>query len=96
MRLIAYLVGCMLLSAPLAHAQLANKSCKIGGCSGQLCVPVSDEGISTCEYRAQYACYKQAHCRRLKNGQCGWVMSKKLRACLKNPPSVAHYSTLTL
>ncbi len=61
--------------------------CFVGGCSSQIC---SDQpgAISTCEYRAEYACYKSAVCERQQNGQCGWTDTTTLRACLLNPPSL--------
>ena len=58
--------------------------CKPTGCSGQIC---SDQDmITTCEYRAQYACYKDAICERQTTGQCGWTQTTKLKSCLANPP----------
>lgn len=56
--------------------------CKVAGCSGQLCVEQEDDGISTCEYREEYACYKTATCERQTNGQCGWTQTAALRRCL--------------
>lgn len=57
-------------------------SCHVGGCSGQLCVDAKDDGISTCEWREEYACYQKATCERQKSGSCGWTETKALRACL--------------
>lgn len=61
--------------------------CYVGGCSSQIC---SDQegAISTCEYRAEYACYKTATCERQQNGQCGWTKTSKLSMCLNNPPAL--------
>lgn len=58
--------------------------CFAGGCSGQIC---SDDpnAISTCEYKAAYACYRSAKCERQQNGQCGWTDTPELRSCLINP-----------
>ena len=58
-------------------------TCFVGGCSGQIC---SEEpgAISTCEFRAEYACYKTAKCERQTNGQCGWTETPTLRMCLDN------------
>lgn len=61
--------------------------CFVGGCSAQLCT--DDPGaVSTCEYRAEYACYKTARCERQPGGQCGWTETSKLKACLRNPPGL--------
>lgn len=57
--------------------------CVVGGCSGQLCVdPLSEPGISTCEWRPEYACYANATCERQVDGQCGWTQTAELQACL--------------
>lgn len=60
--------------------------CIIGGCSSQIC---SDEDvITTCEFRAEYACYQKAECKRQANGVCGWTQTPTLAACLSNPPNL--------
>lgn len=60
--------------------------CRPSGCSGQIC---SDEDIaSNCEFRPEYACYKEATCERQVGGECGWTQTATLSACLANPPAV--------
>lgn len=61
------------------------KDCFVGGCSSQLC---SDQegAISTCEWRAEYACYREATCERQANDKCGWTETPELTACLADPP----------
>jgi hypothetical protein len=60
------------------------KACFASGCSGQVC---SDEMVvSTCMYRPEYACYKQAKCERQATGECGWTPTPAFNACLANPP----------
>ncbi len=55
--------------------------CKPTGCSSQVC---SDEDrVTTCEYRAEYACYQSATCERQSNGECGWTTTTKLLTCLE-------------
>ncbi|MFA5935469.1 MAG: hypothetical protein WC787_01265 [Patescibacteria group bacterium] len=62
-------------------------TCIIGGCSSQLCVDDTGEPIvSTCEFRAEYACYNGATCERQTSGDCGWTQTAELTACLRNPP----------
>jgi hypothetical protein len=60
-------------------------ACYRGGCSGQLCTDSPNAG-STCEWRAEYACYTSATCARQSNGQCGFTSTPALTACLANPP----------
>lgn len=59
--------------------------CYVGGCSAQLCTD-DPAAVSTCEYRAEYACYREATCERQDNGECGWTETSELRSCLRNPP----------
>lgn len=58
----------------------ATKACIVTGCSGQVCS--DEEIITTCEYRAEHACYKQARCERQPTGKCGWTETTALRACV--------------
>jgi hypothetical protein len=58
-----------------------SAGCFVGGCSGQICS--DQEGVvSTCEWRADYACYQSATCERQASGECGWTASASLNACL--------------
>lgn len=57
--------------------------CRPTGCSGQVCA--DKEVITTCEYRSEYACYKEsfAVCERQRNGECGWTKNSALQQCLE-------------
>jgi hypothetical protein len=57
------------------------KPCFKTGCSSQVCA--DEEVITTCEYRAEYECYKTAKCERQANGKCGFTDTPELRRCLK-------------
>jgi len=59
----------------------SGKPCIKTGCSGQVCS--DEEVITTCEYRSEYDCYKQARCERQANGECGFTQTRELTACLK-------------
>lgn len=66
-------------------------ACVRDGCSGQMCVEERADGnglATTCEYRAEYACYNAARCERQVTGACGWTVTPELSACLANPPSI--------
>src|SRR3989344_3635208 len=69
---------------------IAFNGCAVAGCSGQLCVSAEEAGeiFTTCEYRAEYACYKEASCEPQADGTCGWTQTTELRACLNNPPAL--------
>ncbi|GMV13547.1 MAG: hypothetical protein HS104_27650 [Polyangiaceae bacterium] len=58
--------------------------CFTSGCSGQIC---SDTDVmSTCEWKPEYACYKQyGKCELQAGGKCGWTKTDELAACLANP-----------
>jgi len=61
-------------------ASSALKPCIKTGCSSQIC---ADETVmSTCEYKAEYACYKKATCERQADGNCGFTKTKELTSCL--------------
>ncbi len=60
-------------------------ACVRGGCSSQLCIEEGSGGISTCEWRPEYACYQRATCERQASGACGFTPSAELTACLANP-----------
>ena len=62
----------------------AKTGCVVTGCSRQVCA--DDDVMTTCQYRAEYACYRRARCERQTNGKCGWTQTPELAACLKNPP----------
>ena len=55
--------------------------CKKIGCSGQICS--EQDIITTCEWRAEYACYRHAICERNPSGECGWRETPELKACLQ-------------
>lgn len=63
-----------------ADTTRATKACVVTGCSGQMCA--DEEAMTTCEYRADYACYKTARCERQPTGACGWTETPALRACV--------------
>jgi hypothetical protein len=67
-----------------------SQPCIKTGCSGTICTEPGNEQMSTCEYKPEYACYKEAACVRRKDASCGWFEDDgKLKACLANPPKQA-------
>jgi len=60
------------------------KGCAVAGCSAQLCVPAeqAEEIVTTCEFRPEYACYRDATCEVQADGACGWTMTENLARCL--------------
>lgn len=58
--------------------------CFTTGCSGQICA--DQDMMTTCEWKPEYACYKQfGKCELQAGGKCGWTPSADLTACLNNP-----------
>ncbi len=54
--------------------------CVVTGCSDHVC---ADEAVmTTCEWREEYACYKDARCERQADGRCGWTETAELLSCL--------------
>lgn len=82
-------------AAPKTSPFDTDKSCRVTGCSSELCV---DSSISTvpslCEWRQEYACYREATCEVQENGNCGWTFDDKLKLCLEGSQDVAR-PTLT-
>lgn len=59
------------------------KRCIVGGCSGQLCVDASQGDVaSTCEWKEEYACYKDSTCGVQADGSCGWLNPASLNQCI--------------
>lgn len=56
-------------------------ACVVTGCSGQVCA--EDHVATTCEWRPEYACYRDANCGRFgAGGSCGWQATPELARCL--------------
>ena len=70
---------------------IVANGCAVSGCSGQLCVSMEEasDTFTTCEYRAEYACYAEASCEPQTDGKCGWTQTTELKQCLANPPAEA-------
>ena len=56
------------------------------GCSGTVCAEPGSDVVTTCEFKPEYACYREATCERQPDGKCAWTQSAELTACLANPP----------
>jgi len=54
--------------------------CRPTGCSSQVCS--EEDVVTTCEFKPEYACYKEAVCERQADGECGWTETTKLLSCL--------------
>jgi hypothetical protein len=67
----------------------AGGECIKGGCSGTVCTEPGNDVVTTCEYKAEYACYQTAKCERQADSKCGWTQSPELTACLANPPPMS-------
>ncbi len=77
--------------APLpSDGGMVFNGCATAGCSGQLCVSADEAAdmVTTCEFRAEYACYKEASCEPQVDGKCGWTQTKELTQCLASPPNM--------
>lgn len=59
-----------------------GNGCVVTGCSGQLCA--EQHAVTTCEWRPQYACYREAVCERQQDGACGWTQTPVLTTCLSS------------
>jgi len=71
-----------LTTATVTITKSGANTCYVGGCSGEICSDRQDI-VSTCIYKAEFACYKTATCARQTNGQCGWTQTTELTSCLQ-------------
>lgn len=70
-----------------------KKTCIVTGCSSQVC---SDkEVITTCEWKAGYACFRNAKCEVQPNGECGWTKTAEYEACLNQMITAGKQSATT-
>jgi hypothetical protein len=58
--------------------------CMKTGCGGTVCA--EREVVTTCEFRPEHACYRNALCERQPNGRCAFTQTPALTSCLANPP----------
>jgi hypothetical protein len=65
---------------------VSQAACRKTGCSSQLCA--DSDMMTTCEFRAEYACYQTAVCERGTDGQCGFRKTAALTSCLAAPPGL--------
>ena len=63
-----------------ANSTVALKPCVKTGCSKEICA--EEEMMSTCEYKAEYECYKKATCERQADGNCGFTKKPQLTSCV--------------
>lgn len=73
-------------STPTGRSQSGScntdADCMRGGCSGTICQSRKAEPVvTTCEYRPEYACYKQIECG-CTAGQCKWKENPKFLSCV--------------
>lgn len=75
---------------PAQGEGMVVNGCAVAGCSQQLCVSADEAAnmVTTCEYRAEYACYREASCEPQSDGKCGWTETAELKQCLANPPMI--------
>lgn len=62
-----------------------DADCLAGGCSGQFCLPrdKASQAYTTCEWRADYACYAENNCA-CRNNKCQWSDNQRFQDCLEN------------
>ena len=77
---------------PPPQTGIVANGCAVSGCSMQLCISAEEAaaggGVSTCEFRPEYACYREASCEIQANGKCGWTETETLKQCLAHPPAI--------
>lgn len=74
--------------APPTQGAFPAGSCIKTGCGSTVCAEPGQEVMTTCEFRPEHACYRDAKCERQANGACGWTETPELQMCRANPPPV--------
>lgn len=75
--------GQILATFKFTNQMIPAKSCKVGGCNGELCLEENAEELSTiCLYKPEYECLKTTACEVQENSQCGWTKTEELGKCL--------------
>ena len=66
---------------PKSVSPQPTTECFVGGCSSEVC---SDRAgvVSTCIYKPEFACYKNATCKRQSDNKCGWSQTTELKKCV--------------
>jgi eight-cysteine-cluster-containing protein len=73
--------NCLTIFAPECTK---DSDCAKAGCSGQLCVPLSRENMTTtCEMRPEYSCLNLTSCGCVQ-GKCGWAQNSNYTGCVAN------------
>lgn len=75
---------------PAEGEGIVFNGCAVAGCSQQLCVSADQAAtiVTTCEFRSEYVCYREASCEPQADGKCGWTQTPALTQCLANPPAI--------
>ncbi|HLC96580.1 MAG TPA: eight-cysteine-cluster domain-containing protein [Candidatus Nanoarchaeia archaeon] len=61
----------------------SDSDCLRSGCSGTICQPKDAEPIyTTCEYKAEYACYDEINCACINN-RCWWDKTSLFEQCVQ-------------
>ncbi len=61
---------------------ISNSDCIKGGCSGTVCHSKSEQIFTTCEYKAEYDCYRIISCGCI-SGKCQWQKTDEFENCIK-------------
>src|SRR3954470_3389455 len=78
--------------APIgSQVPAAGGDCVKTGCSGTICAEPGNEVVTTCEMKAEYACYQDAECKRQGDGKCGWTQTPQLTKCMASPPAMENH-----
>lgn len=67
---------------------VSDNECTTGGCSGVICQSKNTEPIiTTCEYKPEYACYREISCGCINN-KCQWDKTQEFDTCIEEARSL--------
>ncbi len=67
----------------LFTSPIVNAACVITGCNNEICSASIEPHFGICEWKVQYQCYQEfGVCAADNEGNCGWINTPELEACL--------------
>src|SRR4051794_7722789 len=89
--LLLFVLACGSKSSPPSQpsappAPIKPGDCSRSGCSGTVCAEPGNEVVTTCEFKPEYACYRDAAGGGKAGAHGGGTTTPRPRACRQTPP----------
>jgi hypothetical protein len=64
-------------------SRAVGPGCALYGCNEEICANSGTNINTVCVYKPEYECYKTALCQQGYTGECGWMLTPEVDACIK-------------